>query len=587
MVSKFYSRLKYIFNLLLSLIIIFALAPTNIVKASNDIESINITAEIQDDGSVIISDHRIFNAYSGTEHYISIGNLGDSELQDFEVYDSNNVLLEDIGKWDVNASFDEKAGKYGINHSGNNLELCFGLGEYGRREFTIRYKITNFVRNLNDNHQAIYWKFLNEDMNKIYNAEVKIINNKGFTYQYPETRIWGFGFEGRTEILENELTAEIGNNFTSTNYMVVLAIFEGKVFDTNATFDYTSEALIKKAKEGSYSYDSDSDSSNEYPKNNRLINHNTRYRSNGFFGFFLGPTFSIFAFILMIIGVKIFSKSSPKKLSMPLDSDVDYYREIPYDNFLETEYITDSSVSDIISAYIIKWINDQKLNDDVEEKGFIFKKNQLSLRILTQKNSSKDVLEQQLWEMVIKASKGDGVLTQKEFNKYISGNISKFNIWVSNFSEESKRQLYYKGYLKKEEVKILGIPIRDKYELAEEGNKLQNNIVGFKKYLKDFSLLNERGISESLLWEEYMVWAAYLGVAKEVYEQFKIVNPNIEHTMGYNLDTIYYTNVFGRSVQSTYRSANSSSSSSFGGGGSSFGGGGGGSFGGGSGGGTR
>jgi uncharacterized membrane protein len=80
-----------------------------------------------------------------------------------------------------------------------------------------------------------------------------------------------------------------------------------------------------------------------------------------------------------------------------------------------------------------------------------------------------------------------------------------------------------------------------------------------------------------------------MGIAEEVYEQLKIVNPQIEYQMPYSPQTVIMTHHFARAIQSTQTSANTSSaSSSFsGGGGSSFGGGGGGSFGGGSGGGTR
>ena len=81
-----------------------------------------------------------------------------------------------------------------------------------------------------------------------------------------------------------------------------------------------------------------------------------------------------------------------------------------------------------------------------------------------------------------------------------------------------------------------------------------------------------------------MVLAAYMGIAEEVYQQLKIVNPQLENDMPYSSQTIIMTHYFANTIQSTQRSANSSSS---GGGGSSFGGGGGGSSGGGSGGGTR
>ena len=86
-----------------------------------------------------------------------------------------------------------------------------------------------------------------------------------------------------------------------------------------------------------------------------------------------------------------------------------------------------------------------------------------------------------------------------------------------------------------------------------------------------------------------MVWAAYMGIAEEVYEQLKMVNPLIEYERPYSRQTLIMTDHFARAIQSTQTSANTSStSSSFAGRQRSlFGVGGGGSFGGGSGGGTR
>jgi len=305
MVIKFNSNIKRIVVSLLVFFLAFSLF-NNTANAENTIESIDIKAEIQDDGSVIITDHRIFYADEGTEHYVSLGDLADSEVFDFKVFDENGKELEDIGRWDTSGTIEEKAGKSGINYTNDGLELCFGIGQYGRREFTLQYKVTNFVRNLNDDYQAIYWKFINEDLQPLEKATVTITNTKGYEFYYSDpssttetylelesknetetstenettleietdseeeskleletddnalnTRLWGFGFRGNTEIQPTQLTSVTEGNFSQSNYMVVLTIFEGKPFDTNGKFDITSTDLIEKAKQGSYVYKED------------------------------------------------------------------------------------------------------------------------------------------------------------------------------------------------------------------------------------------------------------------------------------------------------------------------------------------
>ena len=103
--------------------------------------------------------------------------------------------------------------------------------------------------------------------------------------------------------------------------------------------------------------------------------------------------------------------------------------------------------------------------------------------------------------------------------------------------------------------------------------------------MEEYSLVSERSASEVRLWNDYLIWASYLGIAEKVYKEFEIVNPEYVH----NEWNMYYTfsavNAFSRSANQSYVSATQSSYS--GGGGGSFSGGGGGSFGGGSGGGSR
>lgn len=581
--------LKKFGTILTAILLIVAFALPSIVQA-NDIESIQITATIQEDGSVIIKDHRVFDAEEGTEHYISLGNMSDSELVSFTVYDENGVPLEDIGTWDVDASFEEKAGKYGINYAGSEIELCFGLGEYGRREFTIEYEITNFVANLEDNHQAFYWQFINSDMDPIENITIEVLAGNGFEFVNPETRLWAFGHEGGfSEITPNALTMTSGENFSQSDYIVLLGIFEGAPFSTSNQRSASSEEIIEQAMDGAsldgYNYQDFLDG--------EITEDNRSGGSNGIRGFFIWllAILQTFVPIALIIGFIFTRKGSrPKKTKFETTITDEYYREVPYDdNFIETAYLTDADVSDWISAFILKWVAEGRLVDEVEEVGWIFKKDKLALKIMPDQLSPLNMREQALWSMVQSAAGEDNILSEKEFNRYVKEHISRFNRWTASIPSKSETVLEEKGYLVTTTEKVMGLFNRKNTSVTPKGQELGDNIVAFKNYLQDFSLVSEREVSHVQLWQELMVWAAYLGIAEEVYEQLKIANPRFEEQVTYNPHTVIMTRNFGRSVRSTQSSANSSStSSSFsGGGGGSFSGGGGGSSGGGSGGGTR
>ena len=579
--KKWLSRFGTILTMML-LILSFVL-PTKV--EANDIESIQITATIQDNGSVIIRDHRVFHAEEGTEHYISLGSMGDAELLNFTVYDENGEPLEDIGDWDINASFEEKAGKYGVYDTGSELELAFGLGEYGRREFTMEYELSNFITNLEDNHQAFYWQFINSDMDPIEKVDIQVRASNNFEFVNPETRLWAFGHEGgQSEITSEALTMTTGENFSQSDYIVLLGIFEGVPFNTAHQSDSTSDELIEQAMDGAtldgYDYQDFLDGNIDEG------------------GFSVRSLMSVLmGFVRLLFPLLIFfgfasknSRSKRKKSTFKTTVTDEYYREVPYeDHFIETTYLTNSEVSDWVSAFILKWVSEGRLIDQVEETGWIFKKDSLALRINNEYPEPTNRQEQELWNMILAAAGSDHILSESEFNKYVKRNISSFNRWTDSIPSKSKQVLEKKGYLTKQSEKVLGLFNQTYTSITPEGQQLGDNIVAFKNYLKDFSLVGEREVSHVQLWQELMIWAAYMGIAEEVYEQLKIANPQFEQQMTYNPSTIIMMNHFARSIQSTQTSANTSStSSSFsGGGGGSFGGGGGGSFGGGSGGGTR
>lgn len=594
-VSRMKSLKKFANMLLLALVVFSFILPT--IAQANDIESIQIKATIQENGSVVIRDHRVFYAEEGTEHYISLGNLGESELIDFTVYDENGTPLENIGEWNVDASFEEKAGKYGVNYAGSEIELCFGLGEYGRREFTIEYEISNFMANLTDNHQAFYWQFINSNMDPIDQIEIDVVTDTDYAFVNPDTRFWAFGHEGgTTEITSDALLMTSGEDFAQSDYIVLLGIFTGTPFTTSNQRDASSEELIEQAMEGAsldgYNYQDFLDGN--------ITDSNDDYTDSGSrspfgFGGIMAAVFTFFQIFIPIILIGTvftgFMRSRSKNAKFqPTVLDEEYYREVPYpDHFIHTEYLTDSEVSDWISAFLLKWISEGRLQDEVEEVGWIFKKDALALKIIPDYPRPENSREQELWNMVIAAAGDDRVLSEKEFNRYVKKEISRFNNWTDSIHTQSEVILEDKGYLEKTSEKVFGLFNRTDTTITPAGQELGNNIFAFKNYLQDFSLVGEREVSHVQLWQELMVWAAYMGIAEEVYEQFQIVDPQFEYETPYNPHTIIMMNNFSHSVQSAQYSANSAStSSSFsGGGGGSFGGGGGGSSGGSSGGGTR
>ena len=111
----------------------------------------------------------------------------------------------------------------------------------------------------------------------------------------------------------------------------------------------------------------------------------------------------------------------------------------------------------------------------------------------------------------------------------------------------------------------------------------------FKKFLKDFTLIDEREALEVNLWNEYLIYAQIFGMADKVADQFKRLYPEVITDMdsiGYDYtDIIFIRSITSSGIRSASSARSRAQSYSSGGGGFSSGGGGGGSFGGGGGGG--
>jgi uncharacterized membrane protein len=139
--------------------------------------------------------------------------------------------------------------------------------------------------------------------------------------------------------------------------------------------------------------------------------------------------------------------------------------------------------------------------------------------------------------------------------------------------------------------------------LNEQGQNAALKALGFRQFLKDFTLVGERSSVEVSLWGDYLVNAAVFGIANKVAKEMSKIDPALLKKLPVSYtslpDVVVFSDTFGRAIRSGMNSFYSSTYSgsghsgsygrgSYGGwGGSSSSGGGGGFSGGGHGGGSR
>lgn len=78
----------------------------------------------------------------------------------------------------------------GIVTFSHGYELAFGFGEYGTHHAVMTYTVTNFVENLEDGAQAVYWEFIPKNMTPAESVTISLTNAEGVTFNEENARIW-------------------------------------------------------------------------------------------------------------------------------------------------------------------------------------------------------------------------------------------------------------------------------------------------------------------------------------------------------------------------------------------------------------
>ena len=566
--KNFINFVKKFFVFSFILISILAIPFSN--AFADDFYENKINVKINKDGSADIESIMDFKPTKGTEYYIPIENLGKSEIKDFkvsEILNGKEIQYESLSYWNTKASRAQKAKKSGIVKTKKGVELCFGFGEYERSTFVLRYKVTNFVKLLNDS-DMIFWKFVNDSLSAPPQKVSVIISKEDGKFDNTNSKIWAFGNKGKIEFIDGKIVFKTLEGLRSSNYVTILTqLNKGEIISgekINKDFSYYKDMAFN----GSQYKKTTKQSAFSFKKLYRLL--------------------YILAIIPLLRGS--FKSERIKGGYKKGDFKGEYYRDIPEKEWWQLSHILKCAGFDgaesIIRAYFLKWIQGKVLIPMTEEKGFIFKKEVLSLKINNKiEYDFETTVERKLFSMVEKAARDDEILQENEFTSYLKkeNNQSAFKSLQESMKQDSL------SYARKYDLLEMNEKGKWTYKYNEKGKKFTEHLIKYYNYLKDFSLLSEREVSEIKVWKDLLIYATLFDVAEEVQKQLKKLSPEFLEKYDVDVNSLHtamlYSHVFSNNFLDAYSTAVASSSS--GGGGFSSRGGGRGSFGGGSGGGTR
>ena len=547
------NRLFKMIAAILSLAAFVSLPGLSFGREVSSVDSISITAVLAGDGSAAVTEVWNVEIYEGTEWYLVRNNLGDIEITSLSV-NGDGRDFENIGEWEVDRNIDRKAFKCGIVTKRNGLELCWGLGYYGKHTFTVSYKMTNAVKSLND-YDALHIQFVSPGIRPRPEKISVTVKSENRPFDEENTAVWAFGYEGVVGFEEGEIRARTETPFASDQYSVILlARFNKGIFNSGSKRDMDFSTLQEEAFEGSdYQKYLDSEDEDAFPWQLAVI------LGLGCAGMLWGKSRFIRRRNLRIFGIH------------PL-KQIGYFRDIPFNgNVLEANSILSQSGSQesegrIASALILKLLQGKFIT--------LSNRGRRKVDICLDGPVKSDALEGpalELYRLLEAAAGQDRVLQEKEFPRWALRHREQIQNFLDSVRDRGSKDLQSDGY-------------SEGGSFLPSGQEQARNLLGFRKFLKDFTLIDERKSIEVTLWQDYLVFAALFGIAGKVAAELKEINPKaFEEVTGYEVTTlnraIFLSDHYGSSMvksisrQTAGSVAGHGGFSSFGGGGGFSGGG--------------
>lgn len=569
---------KLIGVLIISLLLI--LLGTTKSNASLYLNNLAFTAQINEDGSMdVVETWNIDISETNTLYKtFKIDTNKYSGLKDIsvkEITGGKNRQFTESKYWKYHMDKNYYFG--GINQN-EEYEIAWGVGldnSSDTRVYQISYTVTDVIKKYGDCAE-LYWKFVGEDFEVNANKITGKIKLPKPVQSKEELRVWG-----HTEYLNGEIyvtdlsTIDFNlNNYKSGNFVEVRLLTPTYVFQ-NLEYNSNKDKILEIV-EDEEKWTAEANRKREKRDNTMKI--------------VSGAISAVITIIGLWVATKInkYKKELEKNKKIVPDIDLDYYRELPDETATPAEacFVLNGTqdVSKILSATILDLTLKGYLKAEQIDK-------KINIEVLEKDRTSLAEDEKQVLELIekVRKSKSTGqmentVITVKDLEKYIEKHPSSFENVKNKLEKIAKDKAQEKGkfdkkvYKQSEKyvAKSIGysfIPISVAFAMigtiayivgyvdsmikyilisgiftivisiiniimcsilasrfngfTQKGVNEKEQWKAFKKYMEDFSLLDEKEVPQLVIWEKYLVYATAFGIAEKVIKQLKIKYPEL------------------------------------------------------------
>ncbi len=608
-------KLKYVISILTLLVLALC---SNVEAGELNLNKLSFNAELNEDGSMDVTEVWDLDVYDTNTLYKTFeldseGYDGFSNVTVYEIKENGNKIP--FSKIDDEMYHVTKGCYYGLINSNDKYEIAWGVSidNSDTRKYEINYTVDNIIHKYMDCAE-LYWQFIGNEFEidcDVIEGKITLPYNE---YLTEEIKAWAHGpLNGTITILNNqEITFNV-DNFNAGNMLEIRIATPISLFplsNKNIKIDKLYEIISEENV-----WANEANEARERQEKYRKIADIVVIIICSAFGLF--GVFKIKKYLGII-------KNTPK---LKPDIKLDYYREIPGgDDSLPTDatfmksYYMETNIPNTISAMMLNLALKKAISFEVNSKNNI----KVNL-LLTEDNNVLKKEEKILYDYLKKVAKDDNYFSMKEMEKYIEKHITSFNKMTDEIVKETKKKQLEKGTYNKENEKprtkytviaifsfvflvftilglimtivmysrwymlliplvvlsvllILSFILISRYNyLTQEGINERERWNGLKKYMEDFSLLNEKEVPDLILWEKYLVYATVFGISEKVLKQLKIKYPDMMNDNNLNNTTYMYLmynsslntsfiSSINNSITTSYTAGNYSSGSGSGGG---------------------
>ncbi len=461
----------------------------------NKVYSLDINYLLQKDGSAVVTEVWDIDVAEGTEWYLVRNNMRDMEVHDFMVHDEKWSRYIYDSSWDIDKNLDEKAGRCGIVETDEGLELCWGLGSYGRHCYTVEYILTNAVQSLDD-YDMLHFQTVNRKLSTAPEKVRTVVEVADLQVDTASVRFWGFGYVGTADLVDGKVVFESSEPFVSESSMICLLRFNKGIFNAASVLEKPFEEHLALALE------------------------NSGYIEEDMNGLAIAAGI-IVSLLLVVFGVAGIVRWSRRRVLGMNYKEVEESKEIPFEgnlyiaNQVLDELMESRRGASVAAALIVRMIyNDVLIVRKIDDE---------NVEISFNPDFDEETLEKTarvLYKMMRDASGEDGVLQEGEFKEWSSEHEKRVVKWAESIDKAAKEFIGEKGY---------ELDGRYNSEFQMEARKL----LGLKKYLENFSQMKAADFDDAEKLKEYLVYAALFELAEDLVERINEVNPDALSRFGY------------------------------------------------------